>query len=84
MACLQAFTRGIIANWLVCLGVWMATAASSLPGKALGAWFPVTAFAAAGAEHSVANMCVGAGYHSTSCNTATNHELCCSGCTLQE
>ncbi|KAK9809749.1 hypothetical protein WJX73_002441 [Symbiochloris irregularis] len=52
----QAFTRGIIANWLVCLGVWMTAAASSLPGKALGAWFPVTAFSSAGGEHSVANM----------------------------
>ena len=54
--CLQAFSRAIIANWLVNLGVWMVTAASSLPGKFCGAIYPVTAFTAMMMEHSIANM----------------------------
>jgi len=42
----------VLANWLVCIAVWQAGAAASLPGKALGAWFPVSAFVALGLEHS--------------------------------
>jgi len=53
----QAFFRGILCNWLVCCAVWMASAATTLPGKTIGAWVPVTAFVIAGCEHSVANMC---------------------------
>ena len=30
---MQAFTRAILANWLVCIAIWMATSASSVPGK---------------------------------------------------
>ncbi|CAD7705450.1 unnamed protein product [Ostreobium quekettii] len=52
----QAFLRGILANWLVCLAIWMATASSSLPGKIIGVWLPISAFVAMGFEHSVANM----------------------------
>ncbi|KAK9840646.1 hypothetical protein WJX81_006750 [Elliptochloris bilobata] len=52
----QAFARGVLANWLVCVAVWQAGAASSLPGKFLGAWLPVSAFVALGLEHSIANM----------------------------
>ena len=48
----QAFARGVLANWLVCVAVWQAGAASSLPGKFLGAWLPVSAFVALGLEHS--------------------------------
>lgn len=36
--------------------IWQATAATSLTGKFLGNWLPVSAFAAIGFEHSVANM----------------------------
>ena len=43
----------MLANWLVCVAVWQAGASSSLPGKALGAWLPVSAFVALGLEHSV-------------------------------
>jgi len=53
---LQAFTRGILCNWLVCLAIWMASQASSIPAKILAAMFPVTAFVVSGFEHSVANM----------------------------
>ena len=53
---MQALTRGIIANWLVNLAIWLATSSSSVPGKIIGAIVPVTAFTAMGMEHSVANM----------------------------
>ena len=52
----QAFVRGILANWLVCIALWMATSSSSLPGKILGAYFPILTFVGIGFEHSVANM----------------------------
>ena len=56
LACPQAFVRGILANWLVCIALWMATSSSSLPGKILGAYFPILTFVGIGFEHSVANM----------------------------
>jgi formate/nitrite transporter FocA (FNT family) len=52
----QAFIRAVLANWLVCVAVWNAGSASSLPGKVLGIWPPIAAFVAIGLEHSVANM----------------------------
>lgn len=52
----QAFVRGILANWCVCLAVWSATAASSLPGKVLGVFIPISSFVSMGFEHSIANM----------------------------
>ncbi len=52
----QALLRGILCNWLVCLAVWMATAADDIGGKILAIWFPIMAFVALGSEHSVANM----------------------------
>jgi formate/nitrite transporter len=51
-----ALIRGILANWLVCIAVFHASAASTLPGKMLGLWFPIAAFVTVGLEHSVANM----------------------------
>ncbi len=53
--------RGVLCNWLVCSAVWMAAAATSLPGKMLAAYLPVMAFIGLGLEHSVANMWVGNG-----------------------
>jgi formate/nitrite transporter FocA (FNT family) len=53
---MQCFLRAIMANWLVCVAVWNAGAASSLSGKVLGIWPPISAFVAIGLEHSVANM----------------------------
>ncbi|GMH37466.1 hypothetical protein BSKO_05339 [Bryopsis sp. KO-2023] len=53
---MQAFIRGILANWLVCVAVWMATAASSMSGKVLGIFIPISSFVAMGFEHSIANM----------------------------
>jgi formate transporter len=48
--------RGILANALVCLAVWLASAGRSLTDKVLAIVFPITAFVAAGFEHSIANM----------------------------
>ena len=52
----QAFFRGILCNWLVCLGVWLATSAEDTTGKILACIFPIMAFVGSGYEHSVANM----------------------------
>lgn len=48
--------RGILANALVCLAVWLANAGRTVTDKVLAIVFPITAFVAAGLEHSVANM----------------------------
>ena len=52
----QAFLRGVLCNVLVCLAVWMATAGRTVFDKFIGITFPITAFIAAGFEHSVANL----------------------------
>lgn len=52
----QALILGILANFLVCLGVWMSLGAKSYGSKALAAFFPVATFVLSGFEHSVANM----------------------------
>jgi len=52
----EAFFRGLLCNALVCLAVWLAMAAHSVSGKILAIVFPISAFVAAGFEHSVANM----------------------------
>lgn len=52
----DAFFSGVICNVLVCLAVWMTLAGRSVTDKAIAIVFPVSAFVAAGFEHSVANM----------------------------
>ncbi|MBK4738596.1 formate/nitrite transporter family protein [Noviherbaspirillum pedocola] len=51
-----AFFRGVLCNALVCLAVWMAMAGRSVVDKVVAVVVPVSAFVAAGFEHSVANM----------------------------
>ena len=53
---LTVFIKGIGANWLVALAVWLAFAAHDVTGKIIAIWFPVMAFVVMGFEHSVANM----------------------------
>ena len=53
---LQAFCRGVLCNLLVCMAVWMALGGRSLVDKVVAVVFPVTAFVAAGFEHSIANL----------------------------
>ena len=52
----QAFFRGVLCNVLVCMAVWMAMAGRSVVDKAVAIIFPISAFVAAGFEHSIANM----------------------------
>jgi formate transporter len=52
----EAFFRGVLCNVLVCMAVWMAMAGRSVVDKAVAIVFPVSAFVAAGFEHSIANM----------------------------
>jgi len=52
----EALTRGILCNMLVCLAIWLSYSTRSFTGKVLAILFPITAFVAAGFEHSVANM----------------------------
>ncbi len=47
---------GILCNILVCLAVWLTFSARSTIDKIAAIIFPITAFVAAGFEHSVANM----------------------------
>jgi len=53
---MEAFTRGILCNILVCLAVWLCFAGRTVVDKVLAILFPITAFVAMGFEHSVANM----------------------------
>ncbi|TAL25529.1 MAG: formate/nitrite transporter family protein [Nitrospirae bacterium] len=52
----EAFFRGILCNLLVCLAVWLTLAGRSVVDKIAAIIFPISAFVAAGFEHSVANM----------------------------
>lgn len=51
-----AFIRGFLCNWMVCIAIWQATCAGSLPGKFIGVFLPISSFVALGFEHSIANM----------------------------
>lgn len=52
----QAIALGIMCNVLVCLAVWLTFGARTTVDKISAIIFPITAFVAAGFEHSVANM----------------------------
>ena len=52
----QAVALGILCNALVCMAIWLTFSARSTTDKILAIIFPITAFVAAGFEHSVANM----------------------------
>lgn len=53
---IQAIALGIMCNALVCLAVWLTLGARSTVDKIAAIIFPITAFVAAGFEHSIANM----------------------------
>ena len=48
--------RAVLANALVCLAVWLATGGRTIVDKVFAIVFPISAFVAAGFEHSIANM----------------------------
>src|SRR6266404_1033179 len=53
----QLLWRAILANWLVCLGVWMAVRIKSETARILMIWWCMFTFITSGYEHSIANMC---------------------------
>jgi formate/nitrite transporter len=52
----EVLMAGILCNALVCLAVWLTYSARSTTDRILAIVPPITAFVAAGFEHSVANM----------------------------
>jgi formate/nitrite transporter len=52
----RALFLGVLCNVLVCLAIWLSYGARTTSDKILAVLFPVSAFVAAGFEHSVANM----------------------------
>ncbi len=52
----EAFFKGILCNLLVCLAVWLAMAGRHVVDRIVAIVFPISAFVAAGFEHSIANM----------------------------
>jgi formate transporter FocA len=52
----QALVLGILCNNLVCLAVWLTFSARTTTDRILTIIPPITAFVAAGFEHSIANM----------------------------
>ena len=56
LSAMQAVIHGVLANVLVCLATWLCYGARSTTDKILAIVFPIAAFAAAGFEHSIANM----------------------------
>lgn len=53
----QMFWRAVLANWLVCLGVWMNGKMKSESGRLVMIWWCMFTFITCSFEHSVANMC---------------------------
>lgn len=53
---LQAVALGIMCNALVCMAVWLCYSARTTTDKILAIIPPISAFVAAGFEHSIANM----------------------------
>ena len=53
---LEAVSKGILCNILVCLAVYLCFSGRSVTDKIIAILFPITAFVALGFEHSIANM----------------------------
>ncbi|MFZ2739690.1 MAG: formate/nitrite transporter family protein [Burkholderiaceae bacterium] len=52
----KAFFLGMLCNILVCMALWMSYAGRSVTDKFIAIALPISAFVAAGFEHSIANM----------------------------
>jgi formate/nitrite transporter len=52
----DAFVKGILCNFFVCLAVWLSFGAKDLFSKIAALWTPILLFIACGFEHCVANM----------------------------
>jgi len=53
---ITVFVKGILCNWMVCLGVVGAMVSKSVSGKVLAMWFPIFIFFGLVFEHAVVNM----------------------------
>ena len=52
----EAFVKGILCNFFVCLAVWLSFGAKDLFSKIIVIWMPIFLFVSCGLEHTVANM----------------------------
>jgi formate transporter len=50
------FLRGMLCNWMVCMGVVGAMVSTSVSGKVIAMWMPILVFFYMTFEHSVVNM----------------------------
>ena len=53
---LTLFIRGMLCNWMVSTGVIGAMLSTSVPGKVIAMWMPITVFFFMTFEHSIVNM----------------------------
>ncbi|ORV90177.1 formate/nitrite transporter family protein [Mycolicibacterium iranicum] len=53
---LTLFIRGVLCNWMVSTGVVAAMMSTSVSGKVIAMWMPITLFFYMGFEHSIVNM----------------------------
>jgi len=53
---LTLFIRGMLCNWMVCVGVIAAMMSTSVSGKVIAMWLPIMVFFYMGFEHSIVNM----------------------------
>jgi formate/nitrite transporter len=53
---ITVFIRGMLCNWMVCLGVVMCLISTSTIGKIFAAYMPILIFFSQGFEHAVVNM----------------------------
>ncbi|TVY62743.1 putative formate transporter [Lachnellula suecica] len=52
----QIFLRGILANWLVTMAVFLSISAREIISKIFAIWMPVMCFVGLGTDHVIANM----------------------------
>ncbi|TPV96298.1 MAG: formate/nitrite transporter family protein [Myxococcales bacterium FL481] len=55
LGAVEAFTRGVLCNALVCLAVWLAMGGRTVTDKILAVLFPIAGFVTMGFEHCIAN-----------------------------
>jgi formate/nitrite transporter len=53
---LTLFIRGVLCNWMVSTAVILAMVSTSVPGKIIAMWLPISLFFYMGFEHSIVNM----------------------------
>ncbi len=69
---IEAFFRGVLCNWLVCLAIWMSFSSKAIVNKFFAILLPITSFIALSFEHSVANMFILPFAYLTQASLSTN------------